>query len=132
MPKRKVNSTRKPPEPAVSHLAIEELIADSMPKMQPLATRVDEIIREIVPEAQFAAKWGTAWYGLPNLGWIIEMTAYHVSLNIGFPGGGDFDPPPPLGDAGRSRYIKLRSLEEVESPEIRMWIKQATTVPGWT
>ena len=132
MPKRKANSSRIPPELSDDHGPIDELIANSMPKMQPLATRLDEIVREIIPDAKYAVKWSTAYYGLPDVGWIIEIGTYHVSVNIGFFGGADFDPPPPLGEAGKSRYIKLRSLEEVEAPEIRSWIEQSKTVDGWS
>ena len=132
MPKRKANSTRKPPEPSSDHAPIDDLIANSMPKVQPLATRLDEIIRETIPDAQFAVKWAKAHYGLPDLGWAIEMTAYHLTVNLVFYGGADFDPPPPLGDAGRSRYVKLASTEEAEAPEIRSWIEQSTKFPGWT
>lgn len=131
MPKRKANTTRKPPEFSHDHSLIEDHIDDSMPKMQPLARRLDELIRETIPEVQFGVKWGTAYYGLPDVGWIIEIGTYHVSVNIGFFGGADFDPPPPLGDSGRSRYIKLRSLEDIEAPEIRSWIEQSTSFPGW-
>jgi hypothetical protein len=53
---------------------------------------------------------------LPQQGWIIEMVAYDVSVNAVFFGGADFDPPPPLGTRGRSRYVKLKTLEEAEGP----------------
>jgi hypothetical protein len=32
-----------------------------------------------------------------------------------FFGGADFDPPPPLGTVGRSRYVKLKTPEEAEA-----------------
>src|SRR3546814_18613592 len=64
-------------------------------------------------------------------GWIIELVAYDVSVNVVFRGGADFDSPPPLGDTGRSRYIKLKSLEEAEQPDLEAWIAQAGRVPGW-
>jgi hypothetical protein len=48
-----------------------------------------------------------------------------------FPGGADFDPPPPLGTVGRGRYVKLTTVEEAEEPLLRKWIKQAGRVPGW-
>ncbi|HLU82008.1 MAG TPA: hypothetical protein VKZ43_01290, partial [Trueperaceae bacterium] len=57
--------------------------------------------------------------------------AYDVSVNVVFLGGADFDPPPPLGDTGRSRYVKVRSLDEAKTPEVRKWIKQAGRTPGW-
>lgn len=130
-PKRKANTSRKPPEPSDDHSSIENLIADSMPKVQPLATRLDEIIREVIPDAQFAVKWSKAHYGLPQLGWIIEMAAYSVSANLVFYEGADFEPPPPLGETGQSRYVKLYTLDDAEAPEVRSWIGQAATMSGW-
>ena len=59
------------------------------------------------------------------------MVAYDVSVNLVFLGGAAFDPPPPLGSAGRSRYIKLKTVEEAEEPAIEKWIEQAGQVPGW-
>ena len=61
----------------------------------------------------------------------MEMVAYDVSVNVVFFGGADFDPPPPLGDADRSRYIKLKTMDEVEQSELMSWIEQAGRVPGW-
>ena len=102
-----------------------------MPDLNPIVTRLDEMIRETIPGLQYAVKWKKAYYGLPELGWVIEMVSYDVSVNVVFHGGADFDPPPPLGDTGRSRYVKLKSLEEVEQPEMRAWIEQAGRTPGW-
>jgi hypothetical protein len=33
-------------------------------------------------------------------------------VNVVFLGGADFDDPPPLGTSDRSRYIKVKTLEE--------------------
>jgi hypothetical protein len=59
------------------------------------------------------------------------MVAYDVSVNVVFLGGSEFDHPPPLGDTGRSRYIKVTTLEEAQGPEMRKWIEQAARVEGW-
>ncbi len=48
-------------------------------------------------------KWKRAFYGRPNPGWIFELAAYDVSVNVVFFGGADFDSPPPLGNTDRSR-----------------------------
>ena len=42
------------------------------------------------------------------------MVSYGVSVNVVFFGGTEFDPPPPLGDADRSRYSKPKTMDEVE------------------
>ncbi|HEY1275893.1 MAG TPA: DUF1801 domain-containing protein [Thermoleophilaceae bacterium] len=128
---RKANAARKPPVPSDSHADIEDLIRRVMPDLHPIVKRVDELLRETIPGLQYAVKWKKAYYGLPKLGWIIEMVAYDVSVNVVFFGGAEFDPPPPLGTTDRSRYVKLYTLEEAQGPEMHKWVEQAGRVPGW-
>jgi hypothetical protein len=128
----KPNAAKKPPVPSDSHADIEDWTRRVMPDLQPIVKRLDELIRETIPELQYAVKWKKAYYGLGELGWIIEMVAYDVSVNIVFFGGAELDNPPPLGNTGRSRYVKVKSLEEVEEMELQKWIEQAGRVPGWT
>ena len=101
---RKASSTRKPPEPSESHAEIDDWMRRVMPDLNPIVTRLDELIRERHSDLQFAVKWKKAYYGLPDVGWMMEMVAYDVSVNVVFFGGADFDTPPPLGDADRSRH----------------------------
>ena len=132
MKARKPGATRKPPVPTDSHAEIEEWMAESvMPRLHPIIQRLDELIRETIPGLQYAVKWRRAYYGLPELGWIVEMVAYDVSANVVFFGGAEFDPPPPLGDTDRSRYVKLTTLEQAQEPEMHTWIEQAGRVLGW-
>lgn len=128
---RKPVSTRTPPEASESHADIEDWIRRVMPDLHPIVDRLDGSIRETIPGLRYAVKWKKAYYGLPDVGWIIEMVAYDVSVNVVFFGGADFDPPPPLGTTDRSRYVKVKSLEEAEGPEMKAWIEQAGRVPGW-
>jgi hypothetical protein len=128
---RKPNAVRKPPVPAESHAEIDDWIRRVMPDLHPIVERLDARIRETIPGLHYAVKWKKAYYGLPDLGWIIEMVAYDVSVNVVFLGGSDFADPPPLGDADRSRYVKVRTLEEAQGPEMQTWIEHAGRVPGW-
>ena len=125
----KSKTTRKPPGPADGHAVIQAWMEDVMPRLQPIVKRVDALIRESVPGLQYAVKWKKAFYGLPERGWIIEVVSYDVSVNVVFYGGANFDPPPPLGEG--SRYIKLTSVEEVDTPEMRKWLRQAAAMSGW-
>jgi hypothetical protein len=128
---RKRITTKEPPVPTDSRAEIEDWIRRVMPDLHPVVKRLDELICETIPALQYAVKWKKAYYGLPELGWIIEMVAYDVSANVVFFGGADFDPPPPLGTTDRSRYIKVKTLEEAQGPEMHKWIEQAGRVPGW-
>ena len=127
----KPNSTRKPPVPSDSRADIEDWIRRVMPDLHPIVKQLDESIRETLDGLQYAVKWKKAYYGLPELGWVIEMVAYDVSVNVVFFGGAEFDPPPPLGSTGRDRYVKVTTLEEAQAPEMHKWIEQAGRMPGW-
>lgn len=122
-------SNRKPPEPADSHAPVADWLAHAMPELQPIVAHLDGLIRKAHDGLEYAVKWKKAYYGLPDRGWIIEMVAYDVSVNLVFFAGASFDPAPPLGEG--SRYVKIRSLEEAKAPEVRAWIKQAAAHPGW-
>ena len=126
----KSKSTRKPPGPADSHAVIQEWMEGAMPRLQPIVKQVDGMIREAIPGLQYAVKWKKAYYGTQERGWIIEVVAYDVSVNVVFFAGAKLEPPPPLGEG--SRYVKLRSVEEADTPEMRKWLKQARDLPGWS
>ena len=133
MPKTiKGNAGRKPPEPSANHSDIDEWCRHLMPDLQPIVKRLDALIREAVSDLDYAVHRKRAYFGLPKLGWIIEIAAYDVSVNVLFLGGADFESPPPLGTTDRTRYIKVTSVEEAQTPELQNWIKQAGRTPGWT
>jgi hypothetical protein len=125
-------ATRKPPVPSEGHAEIDDWMRRLMPDLQPIIEDLDRTIREAVPDLRYAIKWKKAYYGVPDHGWIIELVAYDVSVNVVFFGGADLDPPPPLGTTERTRYVKVKSLEEAQAPEVRSWIDQAARTPGWS
>lgn len=125
-------STRKPPVPSDSHAEIDDWMKRLMPDLQPIVQRLDSMIRDTLSGLQYAVKWKKAYYGLPDRGWLVEVVSYDVSVNIVFFGGADFDPAPPLGTTGRTRYAKFKSLEELEQSELQSWLEQAGRHPGWT
>ena len=133
MPKAiKGNAGRKPPEPTADHSVIDDWRQRLMPDLQPIVKRLDESIRATLPGLHYAVKWKRPYYGLAELGWVIEIAAYDVSVNVLFLGGADFESAPPLGTTDRTRYIKVTSLEEAQRPELQKWIEQAGRTPGWT
>jgi len=128
----KGNAGRKPPEPSADHSDIDDWCRHLMPDLQPIVQRLDELIRATVPDLDYTVHRKRAYYGLPELGWIIEIAAYDVSVNVLFLGGADFESPPTLGTTDRTRYIKVTSLDEAQRPELQNWVEQARRTPGWT
>lgn len=125
-------SSRRPPTPSESHAVIDDWLSRQMPDLRPIVDHLDDVIRQTIPGLHYAVKWKKAYYGAPDVGWILEMVAYDVSVNVVFFGGVELDPPPPLGSTGRSRYVKLRSLDEARESQVEEWLRQAAHVPGWT
>jgi hypothetical protein len=74
----KGNAGRKPPEPSAEHLDIDDWFGLLMPYLQPIVKVLDESIRAVVRGLHYAVKWKRAFYGLPELGWIIEIAPYDV------------------------------------------------------
>src|SRR5690606_40909483 len=70
-----------------------------------------------LPISRYAIKWGKAYYGTPDYGWCIELVAYDISVNLVFLNGSQLSQPPELGD--ESRYVKIKSLEELQSAQLR-------------
>ena len=129
---RKSQSTRKPPEPAESHGVIDDWMNSQMPDLQPIVKGLDGLIRDTLSDLEYAVKWKKAYYGVTDQGWVIEIVAYDVSVNIVFLGGADLDPPPPQGESDRSRYLKVRSWDEVNKTQVQEWVREAGSVPGWS
>ena len=128
---RKPLSTKKPPIPSSDRYVIEDWMVNRiMPGIQPMIKEIDNLIHDSIPNLQYAIKWGNAYYGTKELGWVIELAAYDVSANIVFLKGADFDTKPPLG-TGESRYIKLRSIEELSDKKLTDYINQAGSINGW-
>ncbi len=132
MPKSvKGNAGRTLPEPSATHAEIGAWIKTLVPHLQPIVTALDKSIRAAVPGLHYAVKYKRAFYGVPELGWIIELAPYDVSVNVLFFGGTDFDPPPELGSADRTRYVRVTTLAEATQPELLDWTNQAGRTPGW-
>jgi hypothetical protein len=127
----KGNESRKPPEASATHTEIDCWVKTLVPHLQPIVKALDKSIRAAVPGLHYAVKYKRAFYGRSELGWIIELAPYDVSVNVLFFGGVDFDRPPKLGSADRTRYVKVTGLDEVRAQELLDWMKQAGRTPGW-
>ena len=129
---RKPLSTKKPPIPSNDHKVIEDWITNRiMPGIKPMIIEIDSLIHNSISNLNYAIKWGNAFYGTEELGWIIELASYDISANIVFLSGAMFDPRPPQGTGERTRYIKIKTVEELNDPRIVDYIKQVGRLSGW-
>jgi hypothetical protein len=126
----KGNPRRKPPEP-VDHSEIEGWIGGVMPRLQAAVSALDDLICTDLSGLTYGVKFSRAFYGLPDLGWVIEVAAYHKTFNVLFLGGAEFGDPPPLGETSRMRFVKLDSIDDIGRDDLRGWIGEAGRTPGW-
>lgn len=129
---RKSLSTKKPPIPSNDYSVIKDWLANRiMSGIQPMVKKIDKLIHDSIPHLNYAIKWGNAYYGTEEMGWLVEVAAYDVSVNIVFLNGTALNPQPPLGTGGETRYFKLRDLKEIEEKNIVNFLKQAREIKGW-
>jgi hypothetical protein len=127
----KGNAGRKPPEPSADHADIDEWCRRLAPDLRTIIKELDEVIVATLSDLQYSVRRNRGYYGTAELGWLIELAPYYVSANVVFFGGAEFASPPTLGSADRTRYVKVKSLDDVQRPELKMWIEQAGRTPGW-
>ena len=86
-----------------------------------------QLIDEVVPGAASAIKWGNPFYTLDGTT-ICALGAHkaHVNLILSGPPG-TFDDPHQrlLGDGKTGRHLKLTSLDQLPTDEVRGWLRTA-------
>ena len=111
-----------PTEPVLAWL--ENLSAEKKPIVEALR----KLIESVAPEAREIIYHDAFWYGPPDSGYpIFYITVFQAHVNLGFFYGG-FVPDPErllVGSGKRMRHIKIRSVQETETPVIASLLAQA-------
>lgn len=94
--------------------------------------RIDLLIVETVPHVCKAVKWNSPLYGLEGKGWFLGYHCLTRYVKIAFFRGAELLPMPP----GKSkqklvRYLDIHESTEVDEPQLRRWIRQASKLQGW-
>lgn len=128
----KALASKKPPRASKNHTLIEDWLRQRvMPGLKPLVMELDRLILDTFSDLNYAIKWGKAYYGIDAHGWLFEIAAYDVSVNLVFLNGAALNPQPPLGNGPDTRYFKLRASEEIRELDLARYLKQAGQLPGW-
>ena len=107
---------------------------DAMPGWKsPAGRQLDEFITSTVPNVRKAVKWNSPFYGVDGLGWFISFHCFTKYVKVTFFNGAKLDPPPPEGSKDPNvRYLHIHEDERVDEEQLVSWIKQASSLPGWT
>jgi len=108
---------------------VEEFLATYPPHVQEIALRARALVREVMPDAlemiDVPAK--LIGYGTENSykGTICVIMPYSNHVNLGFAHGTSLPDPKRLleGTGKRARHVKLKAVEDVEWPALRVLLK---------
>jgi hypothetical protein len=93
--------------------------------------RLDELIATTVPDVHKAVKWNQPFYGLKGEGWFLSFRCYTEYVQVQFWKGTSLDPMPPKASKhDEVRYLDIHEGEELDEPQLRSWIEQASSLPG--
>jgi hypothetical protein len=97
-----------------------------------LGRKLDALITETVPDVRKAVRWNSPFYGVEESGWFLSFHVFAHYVKVTFFSGLSLEPVPPGGTAksGSARWIDLRE-GDLDENEMRAWVKQAASVPGW-
>ena len=95
------------------------------------AAALDSLIAREVPKVRRAVKWNSPLYGLDGTTWFLSFHAMTAYIKVAFHNGVDLTPPLPVGSKQpRVRYLHLAEGDQVDTPQIADWVRQAAALPG--
>jgi len=115
------------PEPVARYL-------DAMPGWKQDAGRFfDDLVMQVVPNVSKAVRWNSPMYGLPDEGWFASVHCLNKAVRVTFFMGEHLTPKPPKNmKAADVRCVDLTEGEAYDAEQMRSWISQAITMPGWS
>lgn len=96
-----------------------------------IGRRLDDLVREVIPEARRAVRWNSPFYGIEGSGWFLSFHCLTRYVKVAWLNGGALDPPPPeTSKYDHVRYLHLGPDDEIDDGQIRDWLRQAAAIPG--
>lgn len=105
----------------------------SLPQPQRgIAEAIDALAAKTLPNLQRSVKWGMSYYGVGD-GWCFSCGGFAGHVKVMFINGVSLAPEPPVTPVAMgkaTRGVELKSLSDVDEPQLVSWIRQVTSVPG--
>ncbi len=98
-----------------------------------VGAKLDALITRAVPSVRKAVKWNSPFYGMEGQGWIASFHVFTRYVKLTFFNGARLKPLPPGGTpkSKDGRWIDIHEGEAIDEAQLRKWMKQAATLPGW-
>jgi hypothetical protein len=122
-----------PAKAAVGDTPVFAYIASLPEPQRSIATRIDALAAQALPDLRRSVKWGVAWYGVGD-GWGFCCGGFAGHVKLVFGRGTSLSPVPPASPTGMgkdSRGVELASLDDIDEAQVVAWMRQATAMPGF-
>ena len=94
--------------------------------------QLDALVVRTVPNVRKAVKWNSPFYGVDGQGWFLAFHVFTKYVKVTFFRGASLRPLPPGASKDKDvRYVDLREGDDVDTPQMSSWVKQAAALPGW-
>ena len=132
LPKSMVTGKASSAKAAVGDKPVFAYIASLPQPQRGIAERVDALAAKTLPGLQRSVKWGMSYYGVGD-GWCFCCGGFAGHVKLMFINGVALKPVPPVTPVamGKStRGVELKSVDDLDAPQIAAWMKQVAAVPG--
>lgn len=110
---------------------VEDYIAAMPDWKQAVGRRIDDLVREEVPEVFNAVKWNQPFYGTTDDAWFLSFRCYTHYVQVQFLKGSSLEPQPPKASKHPDvRYLDIHEDDVHDEAQLRRWIAQASRLPG--
>ena len=112
-------------EPVQAYLA-------AMPEWKgAIGRHLDDLVREVVPDARRAVRWNSPFDGIDENGWFLSFHCFTRYVKVTWLNGAHLDPPPPDTSKHEAvRYLNIGEHDELDDEQLRDWLGQAASLPG--
>ena len=96
-----------------------------------IGRHLDDLVREVVPDARRAVRWNSPFYGVEGNGWFLSYHCFAHYVKVTWLNGARLEPPPPASSKHEHvRYSNIGEHDEIDDEQIRSWLRQAASRPG--
>jgi len=108
------------------HQEVDQFISSLTPGNKKIVERLRDIIFAAIPEVVEEIKWGHPVYTLHGL--LCYITPAQDYVSFGFFNGVELNDPNGIleGSGNKLRHIKIKSLEQIQEHQLKLWVMQAT------
>ncbi|MGB3412809.1 MAG: DUF1801 domain-containing protein [Microthrixaceae bacterium] len=96
-----------------------------------IGRQLDDLVREVVPQARRAVRWNSPLYGIDGSGWFLSYHCFAKYVKVTWLNGGELNPPPPeKSKYEHVRYLHIAEDDRIDDKQIRDWLRQAAALSG--